>query len=115
MYADAVTDSMRQAIDETERRRDKQQRYNQLHRIVPRGVTKRVKDIIDGVYESAQAHQQIKTARVRKSYDALDEKELTKEVKRVEKEMLDAARRLEFERAAELRDRLNDLKGRLFH
>ncbi len=114
MYADVVTASMRQAIDETGRRRAKQQAHNAAHGIVPRGVTKRVKDIIEGVYDAGQSHQQQKAAQARKTYEAMSEKELTREVKRVEKEMLEAARRLEFERAAELRNRLAQLKRRLF-
>ena len=114
MYADVVTHSMRQAIDETERRRGKQQAYNVAHGIVPRGVSKRVKDIIEGVYDAGESHQQQKAAQARKTYEAMSEKELTREVKRVEKEMLEAARRLEFERAAELRNRLAQLKRRLF-
>jgi excinuclease ABC subunit B len=114
MYADVVTDSMRQAIDETERRRAKQQAYNAAHGIVPRGVSKRVKDIIEGVYDAGESHQQQKAAQARKAYEAMSEKELTREVKRVEKEMLEAARRLEFERAADLRNRLAQLKRRLF-
>jgi excinuclease ABC subunit B len=114
MYADVVTDSMRQAIDETQRRRAKQQAYNEQHGIVPRGVSKRVKDIIEGVYDAGASHQQQKAAQARKAYEAMGEKELTREVKRVEKEMLEAARRLEFERAAELRNRLQQLKRRLF-
>ncbi len=114
MYADVVTDSMRQAIDETERRRAKQQAYNATHGIVPRGVSKRVKDIIEGVYDAGESHQQQRAAQARKVYEAMSEKELTREVKRVEKDMLEAARRLEFERAAELRNRLVQLKRRLF-
>jgi excinuclease ABC subunit B len=114
MYADTLTDSMRQAIDETERRRAKQEAYNAAHGIVPRGVSKRVKDIIEGVYDAGESHQQQKAAQARRTYEAMGEKELTREVKRVEKEMLEAARRLEFERAAELRNRLAQLKRRLF-
>ena len=114
MYADVVTASMRQAIDETERRRAKQEAYNSAHGIVPRGVSKRVKDIIEGVYDAGESHQQQKAAQARKAYEAMSEKELTREVKRVEKEMLEAARRLEFERAADLRNRLAQLKRRLF-
>ena len=114
MYADVVTESMRQAIDETGRRRAKQEAYNVAHGIVPRGVTKRVKDLIEGVYDATESHQQMKAAQARQAYDVMGEKELTREVKRVEKEMLEAARRLEFERAAELRNRLGQLKRRLF-
>jgi excinuclease ABC subunit B len=114
MYADVVTVSMRQALEETERRRTKQQAYNASHGIVPRGVSKRVKDIIEGVYDGAEANSRNKAAQARKTYDAMGEKDLTRELKRVEKEMLEAARRLEFERAADLRNRLGQLKRRLF-
>jgi len=114
MYADAVTDSMRQAIDETERRRAKQTAFNAARGIVPRGVVKRVKDIIEGVYDSGESSQQLKAAQARETYRSMDEKALTRELKRVEKEMLEAARQLEFERAAELRNRLSQLKARLF-
>ncbi len=114
MYADRVTQSMRQAIDETVRRRNKQLAYNAARGIVPRGVTKRVKDIIEGIYDSGDAHQKLKVAQARATYAAMSEKELTREVSRVEHEMLEAARHLEFERAADLRNRLTELKQRLF-
>jgi excinuclease ABC subunit B len=115
MYADSMTDSMRQAIDETERRRAKQTAFNEAHGIVPRGVVKRIKDIIEGIYESGESAQQTKKAtQARESYRAMDQKALTRELKRVEKEMLEAARQLEFERAAELRNRLGQIKARLF-
>jgi excinuclease ABC subunit B len=114
MYADVVTDSMRQAIEETERRRAKQQAYNAERGIIPRGVSKRVKDIIEGVYDAGEAQSRSRAAQARKAYEAMGEKDLTRELKRLEKEMLEAARRLEFERAAELRNRLAQLKRRLF-
>jgi excinuclease ABC subunit B len=115
MYADSMTDSMRQAIEETERRRAKQTAFNEAHGIVPRGVVKRIKDIIEGIYESGESAQQTKKAtQARESYRAMDQKALTRELKRVEKEMLEAARQLEFERAAELRNRLGQIKARLF-
>jgi excinuclease ABC subunit B len=114
MYADVVTDSMRQAIEETERRRAKQQAYNVARGIIPRGVSKRVKDIIEGVYDAGEAQSRSRAAQARKAYEAMGEKDLTRELKRLEKEMLEAARRLEFERAAELRNRLAQLKRRLF-
>ncbi len=114
LYADRVTDSMRRAIDETERRRNKQATYNVAHGITPRGVSKRIKDIIDGVYDRDEARGQLKAAQAEARYASMDEKGLTQEVKRLEKEMLDAARNLEFERAAQLRDQLKALKDRLF-
>jgi excinuclease ABC subunit B len=114
LYADRVTDSMRRAIDETERRRAKQEQYNAARGITPRGVSKRIKDIIEGVYDHETAVVQRKAAQDAARYETMNEKELTREVKRLEKEMLDSARNLEFERAAQLRDRLKALKERLF-
>jgi excinuclease ABC subunit B len=114
LYADTVTDSMRRAIGETERRRGKQVAYNEARGITPKGVSKRIKDIIDGVYDHESARSQLKAAQDDARYEAMSDKELTREVKRLEKEMLEAARNLEFERAAELRDRLKALKQRLF-
>jgi len=114
LYADRVTDSMRRAMDETKRRRDKQVTYNAARGITPKGVSKRIKDLIEGVYDHETARTQLKAAQDDARYDAMGEKELTREVKRLEKEMLDCARNLEFERAAQLRDRLKALKERLF-
>ena len=114
MYADTVTDSMKRAIGETNRRREKQLAYNEAHGITPVGVQKRIKDIIDGVYDHDSARQELKAAQNEARYEHMDEKELAREVKRLEKDMLDAARNLEFERAAGLRDQLKRLKERLF-
>jgi excinuclease ABC subunit B len=114
LYADRITDSMRRAIDETERRRTKQIAFNAEHGITPRGVTKRIKDIIDGVYDAGAARQELKAAQTVAEYKLMDEKSLTKKVKIIEKDMLDAARNLEFEKAAELRDQLRELKQVLF-
>jgi excinuclease ABC subunit B len=114
MYADAMTGSMRRAIDETERRRTKQLAHNASHGITPKGVQKRIKDIIDGVYDHETARQELKAAQNEARYEHMGEKDLTREVKRLEKEMLDAAKNLEFERAAHLRDELKKLKERLF-
>ena len=113
MYADRITDSMRRAIAETDRRRQKQVAYNVVHGITPRGVSKRIKDLIEGVYDSSAQHD-LKAAEKFAAYGALNEKDLMKELKRVEREMLDAARNLEFERAAQLRDQLKELKGLAF-
>jgi excinuclease ABC subunit B len=114
LYADNITKSMQRAIGETERRRTKQLAHNVAEGITPKGVHKRIKDIIDGVYDSDTARQEQKAARNQARYDVMGEKELTREVKRLEKDMLDAARNLEFERAAQLRDELKALKERLF-
>ncbi len=114
LYADTVTDSMRRALAETERRRGKQLSYNLARGITPRGVSKRIKDIIEGVYDHEEARSQLKVAQAEARYAAMDEKALTREVKQLEKAMLEAARNLEFERAAQLRDQLKALKERLF-
>jgi excinuclease ABC subunit B len=114
LYADSVTDSMQRAIDETDRRRAKQVAHNEAHGITPYGVSKRIKDIIDGVYDAEGAKKELKQAQNEARYEHMGEKDLTREVKKVEKEMLDAAKNLEFERAAALRDQLKKLKERLF-
>jgi len=114
LYADRITDSMRRAMDETERRRNKQLAFNTEHGITPRGVQKRIRDMIDGVYNTDAARLELKAAQTVAEYKILDEKALTKRIKKLEKEMLDAARNLEFEKAAELRDHLKELKRVLF-
>jgi len=114
LYADRITDSMRRAIDETERRRTKQMAHNEKQGITPVGVSKRIKDIIDGVYDHESARQELKAAQNQARYDLMGDREMTREIKKVEKEMLAAARNLEFEKAAQLRDELQALKKRLF-
>ena len=114
MYADTVTGSMQRAIDETGRRRAKQVAYNKLHDITPKGVVKQIRDLIDGIYNAQEAQQELKVAQQEAVYRAMSEKELTREIKRVEKAMFESAKNLEFERAAELRDELNKLKQQLF-
>jgi len=114
LYADRVTDSMRRAIGETERRRTKQVRHNEIHGITPIGVSKRIKDIIDGIYDSETAHRELKAAQQQACYEVMDEKQLTREFKRLEKEMADYARNLEFEKAAATRDELFRIKAQLF-
>ena len=115
LYADKMTDSMKGAIDETTRRRNKQLAWNEKMGITPVGVTKRIKDIIDGVYDIDEERKQLKAAQAHAKYEAMPGKDLEKELKRIEKEMLDAARNLEFERAAELRDRLYQLRNFVSH
>ena len=114
MYADHVTESIKRAIGETDRRRAKQVAFNAAHAITPRGVSKRVKDIIEGVYDPTLAHQQLKAAQSEAAYKAMDEGDLAREIKRLEKDMLEHARNLEFEQAAQARDRLRELRERLF-
>jgi excinuclease ABC subunit B len=114
LYADRITDSMRRAIDETDRRRAKQTRFNSEHGIVPVGVTKRIKDIIDGVYDAEGAQQELKAAQSRAKYEAMSEKDLSREIKRLEKDMMSAAKNLEFEKAASLRDQMHALRKQVF-
>ncbi|MGE5737501.1 MAG: excinuclease ABC subunit UvrB [Betaproteobacteria bacterium] len=114
LYADRMTASMEAAIGETERRRAKQVAYNGRMGITPKGVEKRIKDMIDGVYDIDEERKEQKAAQVRAKYAAMPEKDLEKELRQIEKQMLDAAKNLEFERAAELRDRLYKLRETLF-
>ena len=114
LYGDRVTGSMQRAISETERRRTKQIHFNEENGVVPKGVTKRIKDIIDGVYDAETAQREHKVAQQKAGYEAMSEKALTREIKRLEKEMADHARNLEFEKAAVARDELFKLKEQLF-
>jgi excinuclease ABC subunit B len=113
LYADAMTDSMRAAIDETERRRAKQVTFNLAHGIEPKGISKRIKDLIDGVYDPDAAREQKKHEEAEAKYESLSEKQLDQRIRKMEKEMLEAAKNLEFERAASLRDELKTLRDRL--
>jgi len=114
LYGDRITDSMQRAIDETGRRRDKQLAHNAAHGIVPRGVIKEVKELIDGVFDPQQARQEAKAAEQQAQYETLSEKGLAREIKRLEKQMFEHARNLEFEQAARLRDQLATLKQQVF-
>jgi len=114
LYADRLTDSMRRAIDETNRRRSKQIAFNAQHGIVPRGVVKQVRELIDGVFDAQQSRQESRVAGQQAQYDALTEKGAAREIKRLEKLMLDHARNLEFEKAAQVRDQLALLKEQVF-
>ncbi len=114
MYADAETDSMRRAIDETNRRRHKQEEYNHAHGIVPRGVRKEVRELIDGVIDSTSARGGLKAASPVADYEVLSEKQVAREIKRLEKAMFEHARNLEFEKAARVRDQLALLRQQVF-
>jgi excinuclease ABC subunit B len=114
LYADRVTDSMRRAMDETDRRRAKQIEFNETHGITPKSVTKRVKDIIDGVYSTQPGDDIAKASAPRSDYAAMDEKSLAKAIRQLEKKMQEAARNLEFETAASLRDELFRLRAQAF-
>jgi excinuclease ABC subunit B len=113
LYADQMTESMKLAIGETDRRRAKQVAFNLAHGIEPKGISKRIKDMIDGVYDPDSAREVRKAAEEEAKYDSLSEKQLDQRIRKLEKEMLDAARNLEFERAASLRDELKTLRDRL--
>ena len=114
LYGDSITDSMRRAIDETDRRRAKQVAFNTANGIEPKGVIKQVREMIDGVYDSTSARSELKAAQEKARYEAMDEKHLAREIKRLEKAMLDHARNLEFEEAARSRDQLAHLKQQVF-
>jgi len=114
LYADRMTDSMKVAISETERRRAKQMAFNEANGITPRGVVKRIKDIIDGVYDASDAKAELAAAAERAKYEDMSERQVAKEIKRLEKQMLDHAKNLEFERAAQVRDQLAKLRTQIF-
>ncbi len=114
LYADTITQSMQRAIAETERRREKQIGFNTERGITPRGVSKKIKDIIDGVYDVESARGELKAAQQQAAYEAMDEKTVAREIKRLEKQMLECARNLEFEKAAAARDDLFRLRERVF-
>ena len=114
LYADRVTDSMKMAMGETERRRNKQLAFNTLHGITPRSIVKRIKDLIDGVYseKSGKDAQQLELQKAR--VEDMSEKDVGREIKRLEKQMVEHAKNLEFEKAARVRDQLHLLKAQAF-
>lgn len=114
LYADRVTNSMQRAIDETERRRKKQILFNQKNNITPRSVSKRIKDLIDGVYSNDQKPELTRVAQAQARYDSMNESQLAKEIKSLEKQMLESAKNLEFEKAAQFRDEIKNLRNKLF-
>ena len=117
LYADRITDSMSRAIGETERRRAKQVTHNEAHGITPRAIVKQVRDLIDGVYSEKagrEAERLEQEAMARAQVEDMSEKDIAREIKRLEKLMLEHARNLEFEQAARVRDQLGLLKARAF-
>lgn len=114
LYADRITDSMKRAMGETERRRTKQVAFNLEHGIEPKGVRKRIKDIIDGVYDVQEKRGEMQVAQNRAHYESMSEKELAKEIGRLEKQMMAEAKNLEFERAAATRDQITKIKELAF-
>ncbi|WP_374662413.1 excinuclease ABC subunit UvrB [Inhella sp.] len=116
LYADRITDSMRRALQETERRRAKQLAFNAEHGITPRGVAKQVRELIDGVVSGKARDEAAKLARedAVARPEALSEKEASRRIQQLEKQMYEHARNLEFEQAARMRDQLAQLKEALF-
>jgi len=114
LYGDKITDSMRRAIDETDRRRNKQIEFNRANNITPSSVVKHIRDLIDGVYNPQAARAELDAAQEHARYETMSEKQIGKEIKRLEKSMLDHAKNLEFEKAAQVRDQLAQLKQQLF-
>jgi len=112
LYADTITGSMRRAIDETERRREKQQHYNQIHGITPRGIQKAVADIMEGAYAGAPkpAKQYARVADEVAEYAQLPPVKLMQRIKKLEQQMMRHARDLEFEEAARVRDQIQHIK-----
>src|SRR5262249_36062606 len=110
LYADHVTDSIKKALAETDRRRNKQKQFNEKNSITPKGIVKRIKDLIDDVYDAAQMQAAQEEAR----YEAMSEKQVAREIKALEKKMIEHAKNLEFEQAARVRDQLTELKKRVF-
>jgi excinuclease ABC subunit B len=112
-YANRITKSMKAAMDETSRRREIQTAYNKEHGITPKGVSKKIKDIIDGVYDMDEGGRERKAAQEQANYESLSEKQINKEMRRIEKDMHAAAENLEFEKAANFRDQLKTLRARM--
>ena len=113
LYADTITDSMRRAMDETARRREKQTAYNVAHNITPKSVKKEIRDIIDGVYKSDSLENEFGLVDGR-DYEKMGPKELAREIKRLENEMFEHAKNLEFEKASEVRDKLASIRKQVF-
>ena len=114
LYGDKITESMRRAIDETDRRRARQVAFNALHGITPRSIKKEVRDLIDGVYSDKSRGDDLKAAQAAAELEVMSEKDLGKRIKQIERQMLEHARNLEFEKAARVRDQLALLREQAF-
>ena len=114
LYADRTTESMKMAMGETERRRNKQIAFNLEHGITPRSVVKRIKDLIDGVYSEKSGKEAEKLEMQKALIEDMSEKDIAREIKRLEKQMIEHAKNLEFEKAARVRDQLHVLKEQAF-
>ncbi len=114
LYADTMTESMKKAIGETERRRAKQIAHNLERGITPRTVVKQVRDLIDGVYSEKAGREAERLEQQRIRFEDMSEKDIAREIKRLEKQMMEHARNLEFEQAARTRDELAKLRQQAF-
>jgi excinuclease ABC subunit B len=114
LYADRMTESMKKAIGETERRRTKQIAHNLEMGITPRGVVKGIRDLIDGVYSEKAGKEAQEREIQRAAFEDMSERDVAKEIKRLEKLMMEHARNLEFENAARVRDQLATLREQAF-
>jgi excinuclease ABC subunit B len=114
LYADVMTESMKKAIGETERRRAKQIAHNLELGITPRTVVKQVRDLIDGVYSEKAGREAERLEQQRIRFEDMSEKDIAREIKRLEKQMMEHARNLEFEQAARTRDELAKLRQQAF-
>ena len=117
LYADKITDSMRRAMDETQRRRNKQIAHNVANGITPMSINKKIKDLIDGVYSTKAGLEMERLendAMNRAKVEDMSEKDIGREIKRLEKLMMQHAKDLEFEKAARVRDQLHILKEQAF-
>ncbi len=114
LYGDKITDSMKRAMSETERRRNKQIAFNLENNITPIGIKKQIRELIDGVYKVDEARAELMAAQEQAKYESMSQKQVSKEIKRLEKLMQDHAKNLEFEKAAQMRDQLHLLKEQLF-
>ena len=114
LYADRMTESMKKAIGETERRRAKQVEHNIMHGITPKGVFKQVRDLIDGVYSEKAGKEAQEREMEKARIEDMSERDIAKEIKRLEKLMMEHARNLEFENAARVRDQLANLRAQAF-
>jgi excinuclease ABC subunit B len=114
LYADRITDSMRRAIDETDRRRVKQIAFNVANDITPRSIRKQVREMIDGATSAAADKASAQAAATAAEVESMSEKDLGRRIKLLEKQMLEHARNLEFENAARVRDQLALLREQAF-
>jgi excinuclease ABC subunit B len=117
LYADRMTESMKKAIGETERRRTKQVAHNLAMGITPRSIVKQVRDLIDGVYSEKagkEADRLEREAVQRAKVEDMSEKDVSKAIKQLEKQMMEHAKNLDFEKAAQIRDQLQMLKAQAF-